>query len=304
MSRTPCRSYFRTELFETPQRMVTLQTTRTYSIGLVILFLSSVVTASQPRAHITSEPITQKLGEYETLVEYQQMYQQLQDSIHKVIAMNESLFHQIQFEVDLKDQQLVQKSSEIETYKKDMEAASYKRKLFMGIIAALLVLSILAGYIIWSSAMRKRNNLVHIIETKMKQLEAHVAELLSSPIVHHNGNTMSLSAIDISGASCEEELEKIRELQASTILTNEDWDVFKKKFTRVYPLFFTKIKSKGYVLTQSEERLLALEKLKLRTSEVANILGISPKSFLTSRYRLKKKLNIPKEACLVAFMEG
>ncbi|MEW7280957.1 hypothetical protein ABW636_20380 [Aquimarina sp. 2201CG1-2-11] len=98
-------------------------------------------------------------------------------------------------------------------------------------------------------------------------------------------------------------IENLLELSNSRILTKEDWLLFKQKFTLVYPYFLINLKSKGFQFTESEERLLALEKLNLKNSDISTILGIAPKSVMVTRYRLKKKLNIPKEIDLIDFIE-
>lgn len=57
-------------------------------------------------------------------------------------------------------------------------------------------------------------------------------------------------------------------------------------------------------ITNSEERLLALEKLNLKTPEIANILGVSTDSVVKNRYRLRKKLGISRETSITAFVEA
>ena len=99
-----------------------------------------------------------------------------------------------------------------------------------------------------------------------------------------------------------EELVELQELADSKILTNEDWDNFKLKFKSVYAHFFINFKNKGIKFSDSEERLVALEKLSLKTNEIANMLGISPDSVHTARYRLRKKLNIPKNVDIIEFL--
>ncbi|MEK6154378.1 LuxR C-terminal-related transcriptional regulator [Flavobacteriaceae bacterium 3-367] len=96
----------------------------------------------------------------------------------------------------------------------------------------------------------------------------------------------------------------LSDLVSVKILTPQDWSLFKEKFSLVYPSFFPLILTKGYYFTNSEERLLALEKLNLTTTHIANILGISPESVHTARYRLRKKLNVSCNKCIIGFLEG
>ena len=64
-----------------------------------------------------------------------------------------------------------------------------------------------------------------------------------------------------------------------------------------------KIIEDGYRLTQSEERLVALEKLGLDNYEISRMLGVSKKTVLMSRYRLRKKLNVSKDTPLIEYFE-
>jgi len=55
-------------------------------------------------------------------------------------------------------------------------------------------------------------------------------------------------------------------------------------------------------LTPNELRLSALIKLNLTIKEIAAIMGISPDSIKTARYRLRKKLNMQTGENLTKFM--
>jgi len=96
----------------------------------------------------------------------------------------------------------------------------------------------------------------------------------------------------------------LSELVNSKILTDDDWIVFKIKFNKVYPLFCVQIRDKIKKLTLEEERLIIMNKLNLKNSEIAQIVGISSESIRKSRYRLKKRLKISKEISLVQYIEN
>ncbi len=63
----------------------------------------------------------------------------------------------------------------------------------------------------------------------------------------------------------------------------------------VHPEFFTEIQSRFPQLSASDLRMLALLKLNLNSKEIAGILNISPDSVKKSRYRLRKKMELPEE---------
>ena len=78
----------------------------------------------------------------------------------------------------------------------------------------------------------------------------------------------------------------------SSLLTNDDWDEFRRRFERVHPGFFWELKSHLPGLTPAEERLLALSQLRIDTRQMSRMLGISPNSIHTTRYRLRKKIGV------------
>lgn len=88
----------------------------------------------------------------------------------------------------------------------------------------------------------------------------------------------------------ETELNAYREiLQQSSLLTEEDWQSFKKLFEKVFPGYFAGLSATYPDLTAAEIRLLALTRLSLSSKDMAAMLAISQESLRKSRYRLRKK---------------
>jgi len=101
-----------------------------------------------------------------------------------------------------------------------------------------------------------------------------------------------------------QDLQQMESLMITKILTQDDWIKFKKQFIKLYPFFFTNLKVKGILLTKSEERLLALEYLNLNSEEIATKLGISDRSVIMSRYRLRKKIKAPKNIPILEYINS
>jgi tetratricopeptide (TPR) repeat protein len=87
----------------------------------------------------------------------------------------------------------------------------------------------------------------------------------------------------------------INQLTGARIVTDEDWDEFKKLFVRVYPKFMLRMKTLYPGITQAELRLAALINLQLSSREIAAMLGISSESVKKARQRLRKKLGLSPE---------
>lgn len=96
-------------------------------------------------------------------------------------------------------------------------------------------------------------------------------------------------------ASTPGEAESARGLYEGQILTEEDWTAFRTQFNSAHAGFLVRLREKFPGLTGAETRLLALSKLRLTTREMAARLGISPETVRQTRWRLKKKLELPEE---------
>jgi DNA-binding CsgD family transcriptional regulator len=83
----------------------------------------------------------------------------------------------------------------------------------------------------------------------------------------------------------------------------EDWERLKMHFDTIHSGFFARLKSKYPELTQSELRHCTYIKLQMFTSEIAQMLNIDNKSVQASRYRIKKKMQLPQDVDLKKFLE-
>jgi tetratricopeptide (TPR) repeat protein len=93
------------------------------------------------------------------------------------------------------------------------------------------------------------------------------------------------------------------ELFNSRIITNEDWEFFKKRFELIHPGLILKIRNSYPDITAAEERLFLLIKIKIKTQEIAIMIGISDDSVKKTRQRLRKRLNIGNTENLEKFIE-
>ncbi|UCS93779.1 hypothetical protein KZP23_01710 [Echinicola marina] len=93
------------------------------------------------------------------------------------------------------------------------------------------------------------------------------------------------------------------ELKESTILTEVDWDSFQKQFAKVFPGLIADMQNKYPALSPAELRFLLLTKLEIPKGQIANALGISPASLRVTWYRIRKKLDLPKDFSASQFFE-
>lgn len=97
--------------------------------------------------------------------------------------------------------------------------------------------------------------------------------------------------------------DEVADLRTSKILTDDDWQAFKERFSAIYPRFFARIGADGPVLTEGEVRYMVLLRLGLAPKEMAELLGISPQSARVGKLRLKKKLLTGGHASVEDFLD-
>lgn len=107
--------------------------------------------------------------------------------------------------------------------------------------------------------------------------------------------------------SSEENRSKILDITRNirqSISFEKDWDKIKLHFEKVHPEFFTKLSETYPQLTQNELKHCAYIKMNMSNKETANLLGVDHNTVKMSRYRIKKKLELPQEEDLTHFINN
>jgi len=132
-----------------------------------------------------------------------------------------------------------------------------------------------------SSAMHlvKKGELV----SKMKTELAHVIKGISNP-------------------QAETELKKIIRSISEDDNMDQEWENFALHFDKVHSDFISALKEKHTGLTNNEIKLCAYLRMNLSTKEIAQLMNISIRGVEVSRYRLRKKIELPKETSLFNYL--
>ena len=93
----------------------------------------------------------------------------------------------------------------------------------------------------------------------------------------------------------------VKSLAEDDNLDNE-WENFARHFDKVHSDFLTVLKEKHPSLSPNELKLCAYLRMNLTTKEIAQLMNISVRGVEISRYRLRKKLQIPTELGLFAYL--
>jgi tetratricopeptide (TPR) repeat protein/Tfp pilus assembly protein PilO len=142
------------------------------------------------------------------------------------------------------------------------------------------------------------------LELKSKELSSHTLNLIkNNQLLEHLRSTLQAMVK-------EDKRDQKKQMQQIILQINDSfnheqhWKEFTTAFEQVHQRFFDNLKTHSSDLTSADMRLIALLKINLDSADIATLLGISPDSLRVSRYRLRKKLNIPQGDNLTAFIQA
>jgi len=94
----------------------------------------------------------------------------------------------------------------------------------------------------------------------------------------------------------------LNKIVRKNISIDKDWEDFSRFFEDAHQGFYTQLKSKHPELSSNDLKICSLIRLNLNIKEMAGILGISPDSARTARYRLRKKLKLTPEQEILSYL--
>lgn len=174
-----------------------------------------------------------------------------------------------------------------EALEKDLAAANLKNEL-------LLAQKQIQAQAIENQQKELENNrqqltdfTAHLIE-KNQQIEALQAQL-GHP--KKAGTAVADNAPDTNESD-------LNALFGQSLVTDSDWETFRRYFEKVFPGFLTRLKIQFPDLSTAELRLVLLTKMGLKSKEIADLIGISADSVYKVKYRFKKKMGVSEEELL------
>ncbi len=159
-----------------------------------------------------------------------------------------------------------------------------------------------------------------IIRYKNEKLEAEVAmkksemelknkELASIAIqITHKNEILSNLKANIDQIShkvneqAQKELKQLVNAIDQDLKLDEDWEQFTMHFEDVHSDFFSRLRNNYGDLTPKDLKMCAYLRMNLSSKEIAPLMNISVRGVEISRYRLRKKLGIDKDANLIEYM--
>ncbi|MDZ4749454.1 MAG: triple tyrosine motif-containing protein [Saprospiraceae bacterium] len=98
------------------------------------------------------------------------------------------------------------------------------------------------------------------------------------------------------------EVQQMVNLLNFDVKLDEDWEHFALHFDQVHVNFLKHLRERFPQLSANDYKLCAYLRMNLSTKEIAPLLNISVRGVEGSRYRLRRKLNLPNDANLTEFI--
>ena len=100
------------------------------------------------------------------------------------------------------------------------------------------------------------------------------------------------------------EIQQLLNLLNFDVKLDEDWEHFAFHFDQVHVNFLKNLREQFPQLSANDFKLCAYLRMNLSTKEIAPLMNISVRGVEGSRYRLRRKLNLPNDANLTEFILG
>ncbi len=249
--------------------------------------------------------IHRELGNFEQAYKNQHQLTAVKDSI-----LNEEKAKQIN-ELQTK-YETAQKEKQIAILEKEEQRETLLRNAFL---AGLILIGII-GLLVYNrqrlkikknraeleNRRLKEEKLEQDLQFKNKQLTTHTLHLVQKNEAMKELKEKISDLRNHENGDINKSLRKLRNLVDYSFSLDDDWEQFRLYFEQVHTDFFDILKEEYPDLTPNELRLAALARLNLSIKETATIMGITPNSVKTARYRLRKKLDMETEENLNNFM--
>jgi tetratricopeptide (TPR) repeat protein/DNA-binding CsgD family transcriptional regulator len=244
----------------------------------------------------------------------------LKDTIHNRAIRNNLRETELRYENE-------KKNGQIEAQEMAIRNHSRERNLM---IAILLVSSVAAFVLIWAVILQRRNfrknkqlleNTLLVeklksdqllqkeeinnlrLEKFRKDLNEKENELISIALGIEQKNELleQISHTLMESGISENDKVPVKQI-LSTIKTqlsdNREADLFNQQFSALHKEFFTNLQLAHPDLTKNELKFCAYLRVQLSSSQIAHIMNVTSEAIRKTRYRIRKKLNLPVDASL------
>ncbi|MEP1094092.1 MAG: LuxR C-terminal-related transcriptional regulator [Cyclobacteriaceae bacterium] len=201
--------------------------------------------------------------------------------------------------------QLSLRDKELELKVKDQELEL--NRMYINIVVGIVVVLLLTTFAFWHSqsrrnkAIAKNNELLknELIGKNRELINLSMEQLNKNRLIHDLESDLTHMGNDENSGQL---VSQLKNKLSSYSIQDKEWENLQMHFENVHSDYFKRLREEFPSLSSSELRMCGFIRLQLTTKEIANMLYVEPKSVQTSRYRLKKKLNVPSDEDLTHFL--
>lgn len=210
----------------------------------------------------------------------------------------------------------------IERYESEIKQAKentvLQKRITLISVAALSVLLLLITYILLLSRKKEKmkkqlkeiENRELTLQNNQFQMELNLKnrELTSNTLIITEKNQTlktlihEIELLGKEGKLPHEEENALKKKIREHLDQRDEWQYFKIHFENVNPNFFTKLKEKFPSLSANDLRLCAYIRIGMSTKEIAQMLSVLPDTVITTRYRMRKKMELEQDTSLEDFL--
>jgi DNA-binding CsgD family transcriptional regulator len=143
---------------------------------------------------------------------------------------------------------------------------------------------------------------LQVKNTELASTALHLVQ--KSDVLQKIKEQMSKLKQDTSAMGDSSDLKAILKTLNAENKIDEQWQHFSQHFDAVHHDFLSRLRSRHPKLTPNDQKLCAYLKMNLSTKEIAQLMNITTRGVEISRYRLRKKLEVPQGMHLFNFLEG
>jgi tetratricopeptide (TPR) repeat protein/DNA-binding CsgD family transcriptional regulator len=241
-------------------------------------------------------------------------YSTIQDSLH--VMKNLEILTQIEISRIMveNEQAISRKALEVEKQK------TYRNIIGIGLIISLIFLFLLINRYYYikrtSKEILRQKGIIHkqeitVQKEKEVRLQNDIAfkhkELTSKALnMSHTQEIFSNLATQLktTGNGSSPAVKKSLELIQKQLHSENEWNEFQKWFSEVHNDFYRILIFKFPTLSQREQKICALLKLKLSTKDIASLTNLSPGSIEQYRIKIRKQMGIARSVNLTEFIDS
>jgi tetratricopeptide (TPR) repeat protein/DNA-binding CsgD family transcriptional regulator len=264
--------------------------------------------------------IYSRKGMYEQAYHSLEQHKKIEDSLFSAEKERFLVEFEQKFQSEQKDHKIARLRDEGKIQQKNILLLSISSFTLLAILVLLIILFRYKSQALKRSALlMEQENVIHAQESRIRenenrmlqeQLEGKNRELASKALEMIRFNDTISSIIEkLEGLNNKEETNAelssqirgiIHELENHT--KQNIWNEFDRIFKNIHSGFYQRLLDRCPDLTPTEIKTAALLKLNLTTKEIAAITFKSEGGIKTTRYRLRKKLNLSSDDKLIPFL--